>query len=1070
MHKPIPILLIFFLLPAVFSKGQETTSEISGIITEKNAPLADVIITAIHKPTGTKYRTFSRSDGRYNLANMKIGGPYIVTASFVGYRQITKDSITLLLGQEYILDFTMMTESKMLDSVAVQSLRQGKVFNANHTGPQEIIKREHFLDLPTINRSIRDFAELFPSANNFSFAGRNGLYNNITLDAANFTSVFGFVSDKRAHISGQPLSIESVEQMQVNVAPYDVRQGGFAGTNINVVSRSGTNKFKGSLYSYITTPGLTGYKVGDVQEPKEVFTYNRTGFYFSGPIKKDKLFFFINGEHEHYKTPATTFIASDETHAPGANVSLANADTLNKLRQFLIDRFKYDPGVFQNYDYRTYKNRISVKIDWNAGINTTVSVKYNFFGALRDDAATNNGAPRGYRQPGVYGMPFSGSGITIYNRMNSVIAELNTNWKGNASNQLQVGYLGLRNYQESIAKKNFPTVDIIGPAGETYTTFGLDPYSYNNMVHINIFQFADMFTLYKRKHEISIGTQNYIKHYKSGFAPFYAGAYRFKSMDDFYDNVLNKIPNASNYLLQYSTAADHAFPYAKVGVNEFAFFAQDKIRFKNKLVFTYGLRLDLPVFEDGFPDNPNVKTLTFRDGKHYNPQQKPGVNALLSPRISFNWDISKKVRTQLRGGAGLFAGPPPLIWLSNIASNNGAQLGSLKTKNILFSTDITAYIPDTLKPADEYSLALIEKNFKYPQVLKTNIAIDRLLPGGIIGTLEATYAKDITSIYFQNVNLPSTGIFFKGPDNRMRYDSTVINPNVTNAILMTNSSKGFAYCFTFQLQKRMNNYYFGASYSYTKSKTLNDGGALQPVMWSNRPVTGDPNAAELGYADFYQPHRVVAYGTYRKEYAKHFATAISFIFEAAPAGVGSYTYNGDMNNDGTLNNNNDLIYIPKNKTDIVLVQNDVTDTRTTDEIWTQLNNYIMQDKYLRSHRGKYAERNGVVFPFFKQLDVNIAQEFMFGKHTVRLSLDIINVGNLINSHWGTYKILSAGTLNIPYNASILSYQGTDQEGRPKFSFPYLDPVNKIPLTQSFTDDLSIFSRWQMQFGIRYMFD
>jgi hypothetical protein len=1080
------IALILLLLPKFSLLAQETTAEISGIIKENVLPVSDVAITATHLPTGTKYVTVSRQDGRYNLPNLKIGGPYSVVVSFVGYKQMKKDSITLIVGEEYNLNFAMTPESKILDNVIVHATMQGKVFNANHAGPEEVVNRDEMMDLPTANATLKNLSELFPSNYNFNIAGRNGLYNTITLDAANFTSVFGLVSDKRAHISGQPLSIESVEQMQVNVAPYDVIMGGFAGTNINVVSRSGTNHFKGSVYSYASTPGLTGYKVGSVELPKEEFTYNRTGFFISGPIKTDKLFFFINGEHENFSTPATTFIASDSAHQPGDNVSFASADELSKLRQFLIDKFNYDPGAYQNYYYRNNKDKLSIKLDWNVGFNTTLSVKYNFYTAIKDEQVNNNGAPGRFRQPGYTGMPFSGTGYTVHNNMNNIIAELNTNWKGDAANKLQVGYLGFRNYQESIAKQIFPLVDIVDQQNQFYTSFGLDPYSYNNQVHIDIFQFADILTMYKGSHEITLGTQDYIKHYKSGFAPFYAGYYRFKTLDSFYSNVENSVTNAPIYTLSYSVLPDHSFPFTKVGVNELSFFAQDKIRFNNKFVLTYGVRFDAPFFEDEFPDNENVKNLPFRDGKHYDVGEKPSTNMLISPRVSFNWDMTKNVRTQVRGGAGLFSGPPPLLWLSNIASNNGAQLNTVTKNKIIFSNDITHYIPSTLTPDTSYDLALIDKDFKYPQVLKTNIAIDRVLPGNITATFEAMYAKDIVSIYFQNVNLPSYGKPLNGADNRIRYSGTQINkggdsatpenPDIGNAILMTNSNKGYAYSFTLQLQKRINNFYFGASYAFTKAKTLNDGGALQPSMWSNRPVTGDPNAAELGYADFYQPHRVFAYGSYRKEYGKHFATAISFIFEAGPSGAGSYTYQGDLNNDGTLNNNNDLIYIPKNKEDIVLVPVNtslgdpyVTDKRTPDQIWAQLDAFIMQDKYLSSHRGQYAERNAVVFPFFKRLDLNVSQEFMFGKHTIRLTADIINIGNLLNKYWGTYQVFTTDPINTPYISSILKFEDIDASGKPRFSFPYLDPVNEIPLTKSFTDDLSIYSRWQLQFGIRYTF-
>lgn len=1084
-----PIAFILLLWPFCCLTAQETTAEITGFITDKKLPLVGASVIAKHLPTGTQYSTESRKDGRYNLANLKIGGPYTVTVSFVGYRAEKRDSIRLIIGQEFVADFILTEASNELDAVRIQSSTSGKVFHNNHTGPQEIVSRVHFESLPTITRSIESFATLFPwYGNDYNFGGRNALFNNITLDGAGFANIFGLVSDKRAHIPGLPVSIDAVEQMQINIAPYDVRFGGFAGTNVNIISRSGSNTFKGSVYTYLHGSGLTGYKVGNIELPKSSYTYNRVGFTIGGPIVKNKLFFFINGEQENLFSAGTSFTAADSENPAGEFVSAANADTLNRLREFLINNFDYDPGLFQDYTYTTKKKRLTVKLDWNIGTNTTFSFKYNHFGASKDDAVTNTRAPGGYRQPSLTGMPFHGSGYTVFNNYHGFVAELNTNWSDNANNKLQAGYIFLRNYRKSIAGKDFPFVDIMDSNKQSYTSFGFEPFSYNNIVDIDIFQVSDMFTLYKGIHEITMGIQNFFKRYKSGFAPFYAGIYRFNSLADFYSSAMDKVPNALNYYLETPATADGSIPEASVGINEFSFFVQDKLRFKNNLVLTYGLRLDAPFFLDRFTPNPNVSSLLFRDSMHYNVSQKPTTNLLFSPRVSFNWDVTKKVKTQIRGGIGLFSGPPPLLWLSNIAGNNGALFDSILLKRIEFSPDINNRRPlaGQAVPNTSYEIALIPPGFKNPQVLKTNIAIDRLLPGDIIASLEAAYAKDIIAVYFQNVNLPSEGYPFGGPDNRLRFKSTSLNPgelnqtatnpNIESAILMNNAHKGFAYSLTLQLQKRINGFYFGTSYTYSKAKSINDGGALQANIWSKRAVTGDPNADELGFADFHLPHRFLAYGSFRKEYAKNLATSISFIFEAAPSGVGSYTYNGDMNNDGA-SANNDLIYIPKDQNDIELVpvstrNGGPVDTRTAEQIWAQLDNFIRQDNYLNAHRGQYAQRNAVVLPFFKRLDLNISQEFILGKgkHTLRLSFDLINVGNFLNRHWGKYKTFTSSSSFFPLISSFLQYEGYKPDSdRPMFSFPYLDPVNEIPLTSSFTDYTGIDSRWQGQFGIRYSF-
>jgi len=403
-------------------------------------------------------------------------------------------------------------------------------------------------------------------------------------------------------------------------------------------------------------------------------------------------------------------------------------------------------------------------------------------------------------------------------------------------------------------------------------------------------------------------------------------------------------------------------------------------------------------------------------------------------------------------------------------------------KPYVFSPDINAYRPSSAAPLTSYNLVFTDKDFKYPQVLKSSIAVDQKLPANFIVTAEFSYSKDINAVNFENVNLPSTGTALAGPDNRVRYSSTKIysgqggatptNPNITNAILMKNYSKGYSYFFTLQIQKTFKNFYGSIAYTNSKSKSLNDGGSIAASMWRDRQVSGDPNAPELGFSNFYQPHRVIAQAAYRIEYAKYFATSIGIVFEAAPNGAGSYTYSGDVNNDGT-GGNNDLIYIPKSQSDIVLVPvntggGTITDTRTPSIIWNQLNNFINQDPYMSQHRGQYAQRNAVVLPYFKHLDLNVTQDFYLkthgSTHTLRVSFDIINLGNFLNKNWGVAKSFSS--------TSFLKYEGLvtnaadPNVGKPRYSFLYQDAANQIPFVHSFQDNTSIFSRWQGQLGIR----
>jgi hypothetical protein len=1075
--------IIILLLLSMFNSmlyAQETTSEIVGSITDGNTPLVGATVIVLNVSTGTSASTTTRKEGLYNLPNLRVGGPYTVTVSYVGFKDEKKENIFLLLGQEFRADFTLTSASKALNDVVVRSVRQEKVFNKNRTGSQEIVNRTQIERLPTINRSLADFTKLTPSASGFNIGGRNGFLNTVTVDGANFTNTFGLGGSPAlgSQTNTQPISLDAIEQIQVNVSPYDVRQGGFSGAGINSVTRSGTNQIKGSVYTYLRGPGLQGYNVRTATLPRQEYNYNLRGASLGGPIIKNKLFFFLSGEQDRLEQPATNFVSSNSSRQAAVNVSQANGDTLNRLRQFLVSNYGYDPGVYENYSYKTKSDKLTVKLDWNINSRNILTLKYNYLKSARDQQPSNSGSVSNSngRTPGITAMPFYGSGYVINNNFNIVIAELNTRLSNKASNKLQVGYSALRDFRTLLSSQVFPLVDILDGAGNPFTTFGNEQYSYSNLLSTDIYQLSDIFTMYKGNHEITLGTQNFYKKYINGFSPSYQGVYRFNSLADFYASAA---PGSTRSAARY----DGSFPFATPAAFELGLFAQDKWRVKPNFTLTYGVRVDAPFIQAEFTTNPDVPKLAFRDGMHVDVGAAPKTNPLFSPRVGFNWDVKDNQVTQVRGGFGVFSGPPPFVWLSNQASNNGVQFGSINDgRTYVFSPDVNKYRP-TSGSNTSYSINVTDKDFKYPQVLKATLAIDRKLPGDVNLTLEGNYSKDINAVNFENINLPATGTAFAGSDPRIRYNSTKIyagtggataeNPNIGNAILMKNYSKGFAYYLTAQAQKSFKNLYVNVAYTYTKSKDITIGGSTASTMWGSRPVKGDPNSPELGFSSFYAPHRVIASASYRIEYAKNYATSIGLIFEAAPNGVASYVYNGDVNNDG--NTGNDLIYIPKDQSDIVLVPvntggGTITDTRTAGQQWNQLNNFINQDPYLSSHRGVVMERNGLVLPFYKRLDLNITQDFSVkagkSKNTLRLTFDLINAGNFVNKNWGIYR--TTNSLNI------LKYEGIvptgTNAGKPRYSFPYFDANNQIPLVNSFRDDASILSRWQGQIGIRYLFN
>ena len=1105
-----------------YSFSQETTSQILGTVTDGKTGLAGATVVALHNPTGTKYTTTTRKDGRFNLPGLRIGGPYTLTITYIGFKEEKHENIMLVLGQDFSSDVSLQPESKELKEVVVAATRQNKIFNNSHTGSQEIVTRAQIERLPTINRSISDYTKLEPTSNGSSFGGRSSQYNNITVDGANFNNGFGLSPTLGGQAGAQPISLEAIDQIQVNVSPYDVKQGGFTGAGVNTVTKSGTNKFSGSLYGLKKWPGMQGYNVEDVTIPTSPFNFYTWGFSLGGPIIKNKLFFFVNYEKVKQTAPAYTVVASGGAQglAPTAGlVSQANADTLNALASFLKSKFNYDPGQYQGYSFASQSKKITARIDWNIDSKNTLTLKYNYLRSYSEQPQSTSRAGGGFvkgpaSQNFTYGLPFSGSKYLINNNFDIYLAELNTRFNNNLSNKFQVGYTRERDPRApGVPGTTMPMVDILNGSGNIYTSFGYETYTYNNLINSDVYQLSDIVTLYKGAHEITFGTQDYSRKYADAFVPSFAGSYQFPSLSAFYA-AANGGAASDSYYQQWSNIPGGTFPFYYAGSTEIGLFVQDKWRLNQKFTLTYGLRFDETIYKSLFLDNPSFDSLSF-SGQSYNMGKAPGNAILISPRIGFNWDALGDRSLQIRGGFGIFSGPPPFVWLANQGGNNGVLIAGANYSNVPFSANVLSSSaslpqsgsplpagvttpPNSLSSAKSYGAAVTDHNFKYPTVIKTSLAVDKKLADDWIATIEASYSKDVNAVYFSNINLnESNGFALSGADNRMRYltstsnsnkiyssGASTANPNLSSVILMKNSSKGYAYTLTGRIQKTFRNLFVSLAYTYSQAKNVATGGSTASSLWSGRPVgNADPNGANLSFSDYYQPHRVIAYASYKVAYSNHFATSIGAIFQAAPAGVGSYTYGGDLNGDG--NSGNDLIYIPRNASEINLIDagsyssathSGVTtgtakDPRNSAQIWAQLNNFINQDHYLSMHRGQYAQANAVVFPFFKNLDLNVTQDIYIttkvhnevDRHTIRITMDLINVGNFLNRNWGLVKQQNTST--------PLTFEGMAADGvTPLFSFPYGDATNQVPLVNSYSNNTSILSRWQMQLGLKYLFN
>ena len=1086
LKQALSVLLVI-LISVIKVNAQETTAEIQGLITVGNAGIAGANITAIHQPTGTKYVTTSRNDGRYNLTNLKIGGPYLLQVTYVGLKPEKQDDITLLLGQTYKANFAMLETSSTLKEVVVSSNKQDKIFNNARTGSQETFNRNQITSLPTISRSYKDIIKLTPTYNSGSFGGQSSQLNNITIDGANFNNSFGLSGDIGGQTGQNAVSLDAIEQIQVNTSPFDVKNGGFVGGGINSVSRSGTNTYSGSVYQYFKNKDWQGYDVNGapytITVPKQDYSYDLKGFTASGAIIKNKLFLFVNGEQEATTTPGTTWSASSASNpANGSTISAANADSLNKLVDFLKSKYNYDPGAYQGYSYVSSSKRLTMKLDWNIDANNTFTFKYNYLKSASQIPPSNSGSVS-TRQASATALPFFGAGYEINNNANVFIAELNTKLSNRLNNKLQVGYTALRDFRNALTSKEFPMVDILDGNGKPFTSFGYELYTYGNKLNTDVYQLNDNLSIYAGKHEISVGLQSSFKKYLNGFSPNYEGVFRFNTLNDFINSANGVGTKAAVYNLSY-TLGGGAFPLVGPKDFEAGVYAQDKYRATDKLTITYGIRLDYSKFYNTFLYNPVVDTLTrFYQGIHANTGAAPNLAVQVSPRIGFNYDAYGDQTLQIRGGAGLFQGAPPFVWVSNQASNSGMALfGSFSNTNTnVFNPDVNAYRPSaTAGLSSSYSINVTDPNYKFPQVFKSTLAADKKLGNGWTVTVEGTYTKQFNASVFQNIALPNTGLV-KLTDGRWRFPYTSIyplggkqmggttaatanNPTIGNAIYMTNSSAGYAWTGTLQIQKVTKNFILTAAYTRQEAKDAAVSGSTAATMWGSKVISDNPNDFTIGNSNNYMPHRIIGSVVYHKDFIKDQTTSIGMVYEGSPNYATSYYVQGDVNGDGITYN--DLMFVPKTSDQIKLI-NATGDTRSQTELWNQLDAFIASNPYLFSRRGQFAERNAYVLPWTHKLDLNFTQDVRFtmgkNKHTLRFTADIYNFTNLLNKDWGVYY--------VPTTTTPLVFSKIDTDGKtPVYTFPYQDAVNKVPYTRAYKPSPSLGSRYQIQLGVRYLFN
>ncbi len=1045
--KRIFILLLALATPLSFLLGQGvTTSSLKGKILDSDGKeVKGVTVAVINQANGSQYGTISFDDGSYKLQGLQVGGPYKIVVSLIGYDTKEENNIFLKLNEEAVINFSIKPVESEIGEVVV-TYDPNNVMNSNRTGAETNISSKQIQILPTISRGQQDLTRLTPQSSGNSFGGRNSLFNNFSLDGSIFNNSFGLdYATPGGQSDAQPVSMDAIEQVQVSLAPFDVREGGFTGAGVNAVTKSGTNDVKATVYYYTRNEKMIGNKVAGEEIQNFDYSALLTGVTVGGPIVKNKLFFFVSFEADRRDQLAHGFVANDGSNT-GANVTSISETDIIAVQQHLIDEWGYDPGRYQGYNHETYNNKILAKLDWNINDKHKFSVRYNMLDAWKDilphpEAIIGRG-PTSYR------LPFENESYTINNGIQSVISELNSRFSNKFFNKVIAGFTQFSDTRDPHSSP-FPVIDIFDANGNLAISAGSEMFSTHNILNQQVIQFTDNMTYYAGKHTITGGVNFEKFMFENSFNLFYYPWHMYGSVADFLATTVADV----DYNAEVAAANSKPYTVSYVNVAQLGVYAQDEFNLMDNLNVTVGLRVDVPFYFNDIAADTDIQNYTGWKNTQgqsvsVDPSKWPSNNLMWSPRMGFNWDVLKNNKFKVRGGTGIFTGRIPFVWLGNQSTNS------------------------VLSPGYTFQINTTEDGFKYPQVWKSDLAIDYDLGKGWIASVEGIYGKDINAVVHRNYNMLAPSETLSGADNRAIFagfnevniyssDPSAIAFLDAGVIVMENVKDGYQANLTGQLKKRFDfGFDFSAAYTYTESKDYTSIPAeIAADAFQRNPVVGDPNQSMFSYSRYGLKHRIIASGVYRKEYGK-MATSVGMFFEMGKGNRYSYTYAGDLNQDAIVNN--DLIYVPADQSEInfgTVTAGVGTIATDASAQWTALEAFINQDEYLSTRKGDYAERNGAMLPWFSQLDISVAQDFTIKvkekSNTIRISVDILNAGNMINSNWGVRELAST------YNP--ITFNGLDDSNVPYYSF-------NTNLTQSHIHDTSILSKWQMQFGIRYIFN
>ncbi len=1117
------LILFFSLFTTCVAFAQVTTSSITGIIKDsKGETLPGATVKATHEPSGTTYSTVTNINGRFTIPNTRIGGPYTIVVSYIGFQASTFNGVELKLGEPFILNATMTQGGTALKEVTVIG---GKQINVARAGESTNISSRMLTTLPTITRSITDFTRLSPLANGNSFGGRDSRLNNTQIDGASLNNSFGLSTDPLPGGGGigQPVSIEAFDELSVNVAPVDVRQSGFTGAGIYAVTKSGTNTFSGSAYVNYKDQRFNGTNIGD-NDISASFAKASTktyGFTLGGPIIKNKAFFFVNYENTKSTSPG---IAFSPTGGSGTGtVAVTPVADLQKVSNYLASTYGYSTGDYDNFPaFAPTAVNFLAKLDVNINDKNKLTLKYTNLSATSDvqingtsipstptfsvtgKAGTISSLPNS--RYSLQSIAFQNSNYGFINKVTTYTAELNSSLSSKMSNQLLFAVTQTDAKRTFPGGDSFPTVDIFNGAGSNYITAGNDPFTLNNDVINNTTTLTDNFTYYAGKHTITAGGNYEYQYVGNQFMQGAAGYYAYSTLNDF---LTNAAPAVFTYT--YSLTPGVAAPYsATLKIGTLSFYAQDEISVNDNFKLTYGVRTDKPIYLEDPEENPQVSALQLPDKNgnitSFSTGRWPKTSWLFSPRAGFRWVANSDKTLVIRGGAGIFTGRLPYVYLTNMPTNSGmyqfssnittaSQLATVKLVRdpATVAAQFPANFPLIAGTGVSSGTVVIDPNFRFPQVFRVNAALEKQFGDGYNLTLEALLTKDINAIRYTNANLKAaTGLTAEGDLSRERYlgypttaanaangvyslpavTDRLIYPTLGNIYLLTNTSQGYSDAFSAQISKRYANGFYGSlAYTYTIAKDVNANlGSTAASTYSGNPNVGTSNEVELGNSTFFTPHRIVANAAYTINYLKHGATTFGLFYQGSYGGVMSYTVNGDLNGDS--NNATDLMYIPRNVNDITFSQytqtvNGVTYTYTPAQQAAALEQFINASPYLKAHRGQFAERNAAFQPWYNRVDFNFLQAFYIisgkTKQTIEFSPVINNLPNLLNQYWG-----------IQQNAlttSPLTFVGYNLPGAAATTnVPYynLRNINGKLVNTPFIDATSG-TTWSMLLGLKYKF-